>query len=84
MHKGKALRTLVDEQDAGGVVFVGDDLGDVEAFEAVRALRADGLPGVVVCSASAEQPDLVGMADVVVDGPAGTVDLLRDLATAAR
>jgi trehalose 6-phosphate phosphatase len=62
------------------VVFGGDDLGDVEAFEAVRSLRADGLPGLVVCSASHEQPDLVRLADVVVDGPAGVIDLLGTLA----
>jgi trehalose 6-phosphate phosphatase len=76
MHKGQALRTFVAEQEATGVIFGGDDLGDVEAFEAVRALRAEGLPGLVVCSASHEVPDLVELADVVVDGPAGIVELL--------
>jgi trehalose 6-phosphate phosphatase len=80
MHKGQAVRAFVAEQEATGVVFGGDDLGDVEAFEAVRSLRADGLPGLVVCSASHEQPDLVRLADVVVDGPAGVVDLLGSLA----
>ena len=79
MHKGHAVRAFVAEQEATGVIFGGDDLGDIEAFEAVRELRADGLPGLVVCSASHEQPDLVELADVVVDGPAGMVDLLRGL-----
>ena len=79
MHKGQAVRTFVAEQEAKGVIFGGDDLGDIEAFEAVRALRADGLPGLVVCSASHEQPDLVELADVVVDGPGGVVDLLDGL-----
>ncbi len=79
MHKGLALRAFVTEQEADGVIFGGDDLGDVEAFEAVRALRSEGLPGLVVCSASQEQPDLVELADVVVDGPAGIVDLLGGL-----
>jgi len=41
--------------------------------------RAEGLPGLVVCSASREQPDLVELADVVVNGPAGMVDLLSSL-----
>jgi trehalose 6-phosphate phosphatase len=80
MHKGHSLRAFVAEQEATGVVFGGDDLGDVEAFEAVRSLRAGGLPGLVVCSASTEQPDLVRLADVVVDGPAGVVELLSALA----
>ncbi len=79
MHKGHALRTFVAEQEADGVIFGGDDLGDVEAFEAVRDLRDDGLPGLVVCSASTEQPALVDLADVVVDGPAGVVELLGAL-----
>ena len=83
MHKGRALRTLLTEQGAGGVVFAGDDLGDVAAFEAVRALRDEGLPGVVVCSASEEQTALLELADIVVDGPQGTVELLRALAHSA-
>ena len=41
--------------------------------------RAEGLPGLVVCSASTEVPQLVDLADVVVDGPAGVVELLGDL-----
>ena len=79
MHKGDAVRIFVAEQEATGVVFGGDDLGDVEAFEAVRALRDGGLPGLVVCSASLEQPDLVELADVVVDGPAGMIEMLGRL-----
>ena len=82
VHKGQALRTFVAEQAATGVIFAGDDLGDIEAFKAVRQLRADGLPGLVVCSASTEQPDLMELADVVVDGPSGTVKLLRALVSA--
>ena len=38
MHKGIVVERLVDELHAGGFVFVGDDLGDLEAFEAVAAL----------------------------------------------
>jgi trehalose 6-phosphate phosphatase len=82
MHKGHALRAFVAEQQAAGVIFGGDDLGDIEAFEAVRQLRAEGLPGLVVCSASAEVPGLVELADVVVDGPLGTVEMLRALVSA--
>lgn len=79
MHKGQAVRTFVEEQQAKGVVFGGDDLGDIEAFEAVRDLREEGLPGLVICSASTEQPDLVDLADLVVDGPAGVVEVLGEL-----
>src|SRR4029079_4188885 len=30
--KGVVVRTLAEELDAGGVLFAGDDLGDLEAF----------------------------------------------------
>ncbi|CUR61238.1 Trehalose 6-phosphatase [metagenome] len=79
MHKGQAVRTFVEEQQAKGVVFGGDDLGDIEAFEAVRDLREQGLPGLVICSASTEQPALVDLADLVVDGPPGVVEALGGL-----
>src|SRR3954454_19141035 len=38
MHKGVVVETLAEELDSGGFVFIGDDLGDVEAFEAVAEL----------------------------------------------
>ena len=57
-------------------MFAGDDLGDIEAFKAVLQLRASGLATLLVCSASAEQRALMDLADVVVDGPEGVLDLL--------
>jgi trehalose 6-phosphate phosphatase len=83
MHKGHALREVVADTDAGGVVFVGDDLGDLEAFEAARALRSQGLPALLVCSGSAEEQALADIADLVVPGPDGVMDLLRQLSAAA-
>ncbi|GAA5142851.1 trehalose-phosphatase [Nocardioides marinquilinus] len=79
MNKGVAVRTLVDELDAGGFVFAGDDLGDLEAFDAVDVLAADGMPTLLVASSSDEQGALVDRADVVVPGPDGVLDLLRRL-----
>ncbi|MBB3042137.1 trehalose-phosphatase [Nocardioides soli] len=84
MHKGLAVRTIADELDAGAFLFAGDDLGDLEAFEAVADLRAAGLPTLLVCSASTEESALVPLSDVVVDGPDGVLDLLRRLAADAR
>lgn len=82
--KGAALRRLVAERSARSVVFGGDDLGDLPAFEAVAALRAEGVPGLLVCSASAEEDALRERADVVVEGPAGVGAWLRDLAARLR
>jgi trehalose 6-phosphate phosphatase len=84
MDKGRAVETLAKEVDAGAFVFAGDDLGDVEAFEAVAALAKDGMPTLLVCSASEEQIALVERADVVVHGPEGVLDLLRRLTADAR
>ena len=83
MHKGLAVRTLADELDAGGFLFAGDDLGDLEAFDAVAELREGGMPTLLVCSASEEQAALVDRADVVVPGPEGVLDLLRRLTSDA-
>lgn len=79
MHKGEAVRTLVRETRAGAFLFAGDDLGDVEAFKAVDDLRRQGMPTLLVCSASEEQSALAELADVVVPGPEGVLELLRML-----
>jgi trehalose 6-phosphate phosphatase len=84
MHKGLVVDRLVEELGAGGFVFAGDDLGDLEAFEAVAALAKDGMPTLLVCSASDEQGVLRSLADVVVDGPDGVLAMLRQLAADAR
>jgi len=80
--KGLALTQLRAERGSGAVMYCGDDLGDGPAFEAVASLRADGIPGLAVCSGSAEVTGLAALADLVVDGPDGVVSLLDDLAAA--
>jgi trehalose 6-phosphate phosphatase len=82
MDKGAALTALAAERKSGAVMFAGDDLGDLAAFAAVRALREAGHPGLTVCSGSAEVTELAGGADLVVDGPGGVVALLGSLARA--
>jgi trehalose 6-phosphate phosphatase len=84
MDKGKAVEKIADEVGARGFLFAGDDLGDVEAFEAVGKLATEGLATLLVCSASSEQSALVPLSDVVVHGPEGVLDLLRQLADDAR
>jgi trehalose 6-phosphate phosphatase len=79
MHKGKVVETLVEDLDARGFLFAGDDLGDLEAFHAVADLRKAGLDTLLVCSASDEQSVLVPLADVVVPGPDGVLGFLRRL-----
>jgi trehalose 6-phosphate phosphatase len=82
MDKGAALRSMVAETGAKQVVFAGDDLGDLPAFEAVQTLREEGLAGLLVCSASYEEDALVAISDVILDGTAGVAEWLTALADA--
>jgi trehalose 6-phosphate phosphatase len=80
--KGHAIRDLAAQRAPGAIVFCGDDLGDRAAFAAVRQLREEGTPGLLVCSGSAEVPELAAEADLVVNGPDGIAGLLAGLADA--
>ena len=80
VDKGTALRRLARERAAAAVLFCGDDLGDLPAFAAIRVMRARGIPGCAVASASAESPQVEAEADLVVPGPDGIVALLAAIA----
>ncbi|MEU0596675.1 trehalose-phosphatase [Streptomyces sp. NPDC006393] len=80
MDKGVALSDYVRGLGATSVLYAGDDLGDLPAFAAIEKLRSNGVPGVLVCSGSTEVTELSARADLVVEGPAGVVALLRTLA----
>ena len=80
--KGQVLERLVEEVAARHIVFAGDDLGDLPAFDAVDRLRAGGLTGLLICSASDEQDALVARSDLVLDGPDAVAVWLGGLADA--
>lgn len=80
VDKGTTLRTYAAELGAAAVAYTGDDLGDLPAFDAIDALRADGVPGLKVASGSAEVVDVARRADLVVDGPAGVADFFDAVA----
>jgi trehalose 6-phosphate phosphatase len=82
INKGSALAGAVAAYDARSVVFAGDDLGDLAAYDAVDRLRADGMPGLLICSGSTETTQLAARADIVVDGPPGVTAFLTALADA--
>ncbi|MFD4870810.1 trehalose-phosphatase [Streptomyces sp. NPDC058412] len=84
MDKGVALSEFLAERDAEAVLYAGDDLGDLAAYSAVEKRRADGLPGLLVCSGSVEVPELAARADVVLAGPGEVVTFLSNLAKAVR
>jgi trehalose 6-phosphate phosphatase len=68
------------EENLSAAMFVGDDRVDVPAFEALDELAAEGVATVRVAVDSSEAPaELLQRADIVVDGPSGTIALLREL-----
>jgi trehalose 6-phosphate phosphatase len=80
--KGTAIATLATGLSA--VLYVGDDLGDLPAYAELDRLAAAGVETVKVAVSSDEAPaDLLAAADLVVEGPAGALALLRALAPPA-
>jgi trehalose 6-phosphate phosphatase len=78
--KGGAVERIAKDADLDAVLYAGDDLADVRAFAALDRLAADGALTVKVAVHGSETPvELTDAADVVVDGPAGLVGLLRRL-----
>jgi trehalose 6-phosphate phosphatase len=78
--KGTALEDLAD--GLAGVAYVGDDRGDLPAFDALdRLTAADAeLHALKVAVASAEAPaELIDRADLVLDGPIAVLAFLRSL-----
>jgi len=83
-RKGGAVGRVVGDLDPSAVLYAGDDLADLEAFEELAALDADGVHAVRVAVTGPETPSaLVEAADLTVDGPAGLLELLRALLEAA-
>jgi trehalose 6-phosphate phosphatase len=78
--EGKKVLELVADAALDAVLYAGDDQADLKAFEVLDRLAADGLVTVKVAVHGPETPAaLTATADVVVDGPAGLVGLLRRL-----
>ncbi|TMK70712.1 MAG: trehalose-phosphatase [Actinobacteria bacterium] len=75
-NKGTAVRRLLADRRLERALYAGDDTTDLDAFGALDGLEI----GIRVAVASPEGPaGLRAAADVVVDGPAELLTLLRDL-----
>ncbi len=80
-RKGGAILELARDLDLRGLLYAGDDVADLEAFEALDELEREGALVVRVAVHGPETPEgLVRAADVVVDGPAGLLGFLGRLA----
>ena len=79
-RKGGVVTRLVAERGLTGALYAGDDVADAEAFDALDTLEGRGVLGIRVAVVGPETPDeLIGRSDLSVEGPAGLVELLRDL-----
>jgi trehalose 6-phosphate phosphatase len=76
--KGTAVRQLVREAGVARALFAGDDTTDLDAF---RGMREAGLELTVCVAVRSDEgpPQLVEQADLVVEGTAGVLELLRQL-----
>lgn len=78
VDKGTAVRNIAN--GVGAICYVGDDVGDLSAFDQLDELAAAGRQTLRVAVRSVEStPELLDRADVVVDGPTGVRDLLQRL-----
>jgi trehalose 6-phosphate phosphatase len=85
--KGTAISSLVDEFGARSVCYVGDDLGDIAAFDALESLRAKGIATLGVFSGVPDEPglaDLAARADLQLAGPDAVVAFLEGLLIAVQ
>ena len=74
--KGTAVRTLLRERNLRRALYAGDDTTDLDAFRGLDGLEL----AVRIAVASDEAPRaLLDAADVVVEGPAGVRELLREI-----
>jgi trehalose 6-phosphate phosphatase len=84
LDKGRGIKRLLEGLDLATALYAGDDITDLDAFAALRALRDEGTLTTALCVgvASDETPhELAEGADLLVDGPAGVRALLTTLAS---
>ena len=78
IDKGTVVAELA--RGYGAACFIGDDRGDLAAFEALAGLAAAGVRTVAVAVASDESPrELLEAADLVLHGPPEVLALLHRL-----
>jgi trehalose 6-phosphate phosphatase len=74
----KGTVTAALSQDMDAVCFIGDDRGDLTAFDALDRIEGDGRHVLRVAVRSAEAPpELIERADLLVPGPAAALSFLR-------
>jgi trehalose 6-phosphate phosphatase len=83
--KGAGVAGLLEGLDVHAVMYVGDDLTDLDAFRAIARLAEEGrISHAIRVGVKSEDgpPEIVEEADLVVQGTTGVRELLRVLASA--
>ena len=81
--KDAAVAALLGSDGIATAAYAGDDRTDLDAFRRLRQLRDDGELEVAVCvgvSSAEAPPELAEESDLLVDGPAGWLEVLEALA----
>ncbi len=82
VNKGTAVDRLAREFELTGAIFLGDDVTDCDAFDALHRLASEGgLKGAAVAVVDAETPEVVlRKADYCLSGPGEVEEFLRWMA----
>lgn len=81
LSKARVVLEVTRAASLDPVLFAGDDVVDLPAFDALDELRGDGIRTWRVAVSSEEAPaELLERGDVIVHGPEGMFQLLRALA----
>lgn len=81
--KGTGIRRLVESMDIDRALFVGDDRTDVDGFDALRELVAEGRLQQALCvgvRSDETPPEVIEGADLLVEGTLGVRRMLEVLA----
>jgi trehalose 6-phosphate phosphatase len=82
VNKGTAVLDLIEDHQLKGIIFLGDDVTDVDAFKEIRKATRNGLiDGLAIAVDSPEaRPIVLNEADALVEGVPGVVALLTAIA----
>jgi trehalose 6-phosphate phosphatase len=81
LSKRVVVERRARELELEAAAFLGDDLGDLPAYDALDSLAAEGVHTLRVAVASEEAPEeLLERGDLVLKGPREVVELLSTLA----
>ncbi len=82
INKGVALRHIIERERLNGMVFLGDDVTDIDGFRVLTLMRDEyGFAGASIAVSDPEaKPEVIESADASVSGVPACIELLTTLA----